>query len=47
MTAEHTAALAELEQLCFSRPWSRKALVEELSDPSEDRIPTDYSLYSH
>ncbi len=24
-----------------------KALVEELSDPSEDRIPTDYSLYSH
>lgn len=34
MTAEHTAALAELEQLCFSRPWSRKALVEELENPA-------------
>ena len=34
MTAEHTAALAELEQLCFSRPWSRNALVEELENPA-------------
>lgn len=34
MKAEHTAALAELEQLCFSRPWSREALLEELDNPA-------------
>lgn len=33
MTKEHTAALAELEALCFSRPWSQKALEEELQNP--------------
>ena len=33
MTREHTAILAELEKLCFSRPWSREALLEELTNP--------------
>lgn len=33
MTKEHTAALAELEALCFSRPWSQKALEEETGNP--------------
>lgn len=33
MTRDHTAALAELEQICFSRPWSRKALEEEIQNP--------------
>ncbi len=33
MTKEHTAALAELERLCFSHPWSRKALEEEIQNP--------------
>lgn len=34
MTKEHTAQLAELERLCFSRPWSQAALEEELTNPS-------------
>lgn len=34
MTAAHTARLAELEQICFSEPWSEKALVEELNNPA-------------
>lgn len=33
MTEEHTAALAELETLCFSRPWSQGALEEEIGNP--------------
>ncbi len=33
MTKEHTADLAELERLCFSRPWSREALEAELNVP--------------
>ena len=32
MTADHLDALAELEQICFSRPWSRKMLSEELDN---------------
>lgn len=34
MQAEHTARLAELEKLCFSEPWSEKALLEEIDNPS-------------
>ena len=34
MTAAHTAKLAELEKLCFSEPWSEKALLEEIDNPA-------------
>ena len=34
MTAEHTELLAELEKLCFARPWSRRALEDELQNPN-------------
>ena len=34
MTAAHTAKLAELEELCFSEPWSEKALLEEIDNPA-------------
>ena len=33
MNASHTAALAELETLCFAEPWSEAALKEELNNP--------------
>lgn len=33
MAAEHVPALAALEQLCFSEPWSAAALREELDNP--------------
>ena len=33
MKKEHTEKLAELEKLCFSRPWSEEALLEELTNP--------------
>ena len=29
----HLGALAEIEALCFSQPWSREALAEELGSP--------------
>ncbi|MBQ7485680.1 MAG: ribosomal protein S18-alanine N-acetyltransferase [Oscillospiraceae bacterium] len=32
MGREHLDALASLEQICFSRPWSRKMLEEELEN---------------
>ncbi len=34
MEEEHTKKLAELEKLCFSRPWSQSALKEELENPA-------------
>lgn len=34
MKKEHTAVLAELETLCFSRPWSQRALEEEIENAS-------------
>ncbi len=34
MTEEHIPAIAELENQCFSEPWSEKALAEELNVPS-------------
>lgn len=34
MTAAHTARLAELEKLCFSEPWSEKALSDEIDNPA-------------
>ncbi len=33
MRAEHTVRLAELEKICFSEPWSEKALLEETENP--------------
>jgi ribosomal-protein-alanine N-acetyltransferase len=33
MTADHLDALEQLERTCFSRPWSRKMLAEELDLP--------------
>ena len=32
MTADHLDALEQLERTCFSRPWSRKMLAEELDN---------------
>ena len=32
MSAEHLDALASLERICFSRPWSRQMLAEELDN---------------
>ncbi len=32
MTEDHLDALAQLEKICFSRPWSRKMLSEELEN---------------
>ena len=34
VTAAHTARLAELEKLCFSEPWSEKALSDEIDNPA-------------
>lgn len=33
LAAEHLAALATLERVCFSDPWSEAALREELDNP--------------
>ncbi len=33
MTAAHITALAALESVCFSTPWSAAALAEELDNP--------------
>ena len=32
MTADHLGEVAELERICFSMPWSRKMLAEELDN---------------
>lgn len=32
MTADHLDALVQLEKICFSRPWSRNMLAEELEN---------------
>lgn len=33
LTSEHISAVAEIERLCFSEPWSEKALEESLQSP--------------
>lgn len=33
MQARHIPALAEMERLCFSSPWSENAFMEELANP--------------
>jgi len=32
MNADHLESLERLERICFSRPWSRKMLAEELEN---------------
>ena len=34
MNADHLDEIAELEQVCFSTPWSRNMLAEELDNAS-------------
>lgn len=34
MKQEHAAAVAELERLCFAKPWSEEALLEECDNPN-------------
>ena len=33
MTADHAAAAAELEKVCFQDPWSERMLLDELENP--------------
>lgn len=33
MTADHVSAIAQLEQLCFSDPWSENSVASELQNP--------------
>ena len=33
MTADHVAQVAQLEQVCFSAPWSENAIAGELKNP--------------
>lgn len=33
MTADHVSAIAEIEKLCFSDPWSVRSISSELSNP--------------
>ena len=33
MNADHVAAVAELEKLCFHDPWSEKSIASELNNP--------------
>ncbi len=33
MSKKHLKSLAQLEEICFSQPWSLKSLTEELSNP--------------
>lgn len=34
MQARHAAQTAQLERLCFSRPWSEQALLDETQNPN-------------
>ena len=50
MARSHLEALARLEALCFSAPWSRQALAEELTNPAavflvaeEGGVPLGYA----
>lgn len=33
MQIQHTETLADLEKLCFSKPWSQRSLMEQLDNP--------------
>ena len=34
MAPQHLAAIAALEKICFSHPWSRDSLAQELANPN-------------
>ena len=38
MTADHLDEVAELERICFTTPWSRNMLAEELDNPTASFI---------
>ena len=52
MTADHLEELEHLEKICFSRPWSRKMLSEELDNEcaaflvAEDPITKEVAGYA-
>lgn len=33
LTAEHSAAVAAIEEICFSTPWSENAILHEVTNP--------------
>ncbi len=41
MDINHISKVAELERLCFSSPWSEKALEEELQNPNAVFLVTE------
>ena len=52
MNADHLESLEQLERICFSRPWSRKMLAEELENQcaaflvAEDAVTGDVLGYA-
>ena len=44
MTADHLEELEKLERICFSRPWSRKMLAEELENQCEAFLVAEDSV---
>ena len=52
MNADHLESLERLERICFSRPWSRKMLAEELENQcaaflvAEDAVTGDVLGYA-
>lgn len=44
MTADHLEELEKLERICFSRPWSRKMLAEELENQCAAFLVTEDSV---
>ncbi len=36
MTAEDTTAVAEIEKICFSSPWTKESLESELTNPQAE-----------
>ena len=52
MNADHLESLERLERICFSRPWSRKMLAEELENQcaaflvAEDAVTDDVLGYA-
>ena len=52
MNADHLESLERLESICFSRPWSRKMLAEELENQcaaflvAEDAVTGDVLGYT-
>ncbi len=42
MSANHTEPIAELEQICFSTPWSKKSLEEELTNQTAHFLAAEF-----